>query len=43
MRTDSLLATRCSLSMFEEVSEMSALVEIVLGGALLVLGRKLFW
>jgi len=31
------------LSLLEEVAEMSALLEIVLGGVLLVLGRKLFW
>jgi hypothetical protein len=29
--------------MFEEDFDMSALLEIVLGGVLLVLGRKLFW
>jgi hypothetical protein len=32
-----------SFSILEEVANMSALVEIVLGGVLLVLGRKLFW
>jgi hypothetical protein len=32
-----------SVSKFEEDFDMSALLEIVLGGVLLVLGRKLFW